>query len=121
MARSPLGSAPVSEEPELLAVRRSKLEALRAEGIDPFPHDFDGVAPIADVRAAHPALEPGAETDAQVRVAGRIAARRGKGKAAFLDIVDRSGRIQLLARINEIGEDHYRRLVDQLDLGDVIG
>jgi lysyl-tRNA synthetase, class II len=41
---------------ELLAARRAKLEALRAAGIDPFPHTFEGVEPVADVRAAHEAL-----------------------------------------------------------------
>ena len=38
--------------------RRAKLERLREQGIDPFPHEFDGVAPIADVHAAHDDLEP---------------------------------------------------------------
>ena len=59
--------------------------------------------PIAEVRAAHAELEAGAETDAQYRVAGRIAARRGQGKAAFVDLVDRSGRIQLHARADVLG------------------
>jgi lysyl-tRNA synthetase, class II len=107
-------------EAELLAVRRRKLEALREEGIDPFPHSFDGVQPIAAVRAPHEGLEPGAETDARVRVAGRIAAKRGQGKAAFLDLVDRSGRIQLLARVNALGEEAFERLLS-LDLGDLVG
>ena len=72
-------------------------------GIDPFPHEFDGVEPIAAVRAAHAGLEPGEETDARHRVAGRLAARRGQGKMAFLDLVDRSGRIQLQARVDVLG------------------
>ena len=82
-------------EPELLAARRRKLDALREAGIDPFPHAYPGVRSIADVKAPHEGLEPGEETDARVRVAGRLAARRGQGKMAFLDLVDRSGRIQL--------------------------
>ena len=101
--------------------RRTKLERLRAEGIDPFPHDFDGVVPIAHVREAHEdTLEPGEETDATYRVAGRLAARRGHGGAAFLDLVDRSGRIQLHARKDALGEESFDRLVS-LDLGDLIG
>jgi lysyl-tRNA synthetase, class II len=100
--------------------RRTKLERLRSEGIDPFPHDFDGVVPIATVRAAHEALEPGEETSAAYRVAGRLAARRGHGGAAFLDLVDRSGRIQLHARRDSLGEESFDRLVS-LDLGDLIG
>jgi lysyl-tRNA synthetase, class II len=47
---------------ELLAVRREKLERLRADGIEPFPHEYPGVEPIAAVRAAHADLEAGQET-----------------------------------------------------------
>jgi lysyl-tRNA synthetase class 2 len=108
------------ELPELLAARRRKLERLRAEGIDPFPHAFEGVVPIADVRGAHEELEAGAETDARYRLAGRIAARRGQGKAAFIDLVDRSGRLQLHARLDVLGEERFERLLS-LDLGDLIG
>ncbi len=100
--------------------RRTKLERLRAEGIDPFPHDFDGVVPIERVRDAHEGLEPGEETAAAYRVAGRLAARRGHGGAAFLDLVDRSGRLQLHARRDALGEESFDRLVS-LDLGDLIG
>src|SRR5262249_26972513 len=90
---------------DLLATRREKLGALRAAGIEPFPHEFGGVEPIADVRAAHAELAPGEETTVKHRVAGRLAARRGQGKMAFLDLVDRSGRIQLQARIDELGSE----------------
>jgi lysyl-tRNA synthetase class 2 len=107
-------------EADILAARRRKLEELRAAGVDPFPHAFEGVVPIAEARAGHEGLEPGEETDARVRVAGRVAARRGQGKAAFLDLVDRSGRIQLLGRLNALGEEAFERLT-ALDLGDVIG
>ena len=105
---------------ELLAARRRKLESLRRAGIDPFPHEFDGVEPIAAVRAAHSGLEVGEETSSRHRVAGRLATRRGQGKMAFLDLVDRSGRIQLQARVDELGPDGMDRLLG-LDLGDLIG
>jgi lysyl-tRNA synthetase class 2 len=106
--------------PELLAARRRKLESLREQGIDPFPHDFDGVSPAEEIRAAFADLKAGAETDVRVRVAGRLAARRTKGKAAFLDLVDRSGRMQLHARVDVMGRETYDRLLE-LDLGDLIG
>ncbi len=106
--------------PELLAARRAKLERLRAAGVDPFPHDFDGVEPVAAVLAEHAGLAAGEETEAAHRVAGRIAARRDAGKAAFLDLVDRSGRIQLHARVDELGEEGFERLVS-LDIGDLVG
>jgi lysyl-tRNA synthetase class 2 len=104
----------------VFADRRRKLQALRDAGVDPFPHQFEGVEPIASVRAAHPSLEPGEESGGRHRVAGRIAARRGQGRMAFLDLVDRSGRIQLQARVDELGREGMERLLE-LDLGDVIG
>ena len=106
---------------ELLAVRRAKLDRLRADGIDPFPHEFAGVEPVARVLAAHEALQPGEETTVAHRVAGRLAARRGQGKMAFLDLVDRSGRLQLQARQDVLGEQLHERLLTQVDLGDIIG
>jgi lysyl-tRNA synthetase class 2 len=114
----------VGEEPhephDVFAARRQKLDALRAEGVEPFPHEFDGVEPIAAVRLAHAGLAPGDETESRHRVAGRLAARRGQGKMAFLDLVDRSGRIQLQARVDELVADGMSRLLS-LDLGDVVG
>jgi len=106
---------------ELLAVRRAKLDRLRADGIDPFPHAFPRVEPIAGVLAAHDALEAGEETEVTHRVAGRLAARRGQGKMAFLDLVDRSGRLQLMARQNALGPEAWERLTSHVDLGDIIG
>src|SRR3954470_21261362 len=106
---------------ELLAVRRAKLDKLRADGIDPFPPEFDGVEPIAGVIAAHAGLADGEETDVRHRVAGRLAARRGQGKMAFLDLADRSARLQLQARVDLLGEAAHERLLTQVDLGDILG
>ncbi|HEU4975827.1 MAG TPA: lysine--tRNA ligase [Baekduia sp.] len=114
-------SAQRESEPELLAVRRAKLDRLRADGIDPFPHAFPGVTPVAEVKAAHEGLEAGAETDATYRVAGRLWARRGQGKMAFLDLVDRSGRLQLQARVDVLGPERMERLLEAIDLGDLLG
>jgi lysyl-tRNA synthetase class 2 len=105
---------------ELLAARRAKLERLRADGIEPFAYEFPGVVPTAAVLAAHGELAAGEETSTSHRVAGRLAARRDSGRAAFLDLVDRSGRLQLHARIDELGEERFERLLS-LDLGDLVG
>ncbi len=113
----------MGEEPsssDVFAVRREKLEALRSAGIDPFPHEFSGVEPVAAVRRRHESLSAGEETSASHRVAGRLAARRGQGGMAFLDLVDRSGRIQLQARVDELGAAGMEQLLG-LDLGDLIG
>jgi lysyl-tRNA synthetase class 2 len=104
----------------VIAERREKLARLRDSGIEPFPHSFEGRTEISAVRAEHEGLGAGEETEARYRVAGRIAARRGHGKAAFLDLVDGSGRIQLHAREDILGEESFETLVG-LDLGDIIG
>jgi len=111
------------EQPELSDVlrdRREKLERLRAAGIDPFPHGFEEREEIGEVRAAHEGLAAGVETDSRHRVAGRIVARRGHGKAAFLDLRDGSGQIQIHATADKLGADAFELLVD-LDLGDFVG
>jgi lysyl-tRNA synthetase class 2 len=105
---------------QVLEDRREKLERIRAAGIEPFPHEFSGREEIAEVRAAHQGLAAGAETDSRHRVAGRIVARRGHGKACFLDVRDGSGQIQLHARKDVLGDEAYELLVD-LDLGDIVG
>jgi len=105
---------------DVLRDRRQKLERLREAGIDPFPHEFAEREEIAEVRAAHEGLAAGIETDSRHRVAGRIVARRGHGKAAFLDLRDGSGQIQLHATADKLGTDAFELLVD-LDLGDFVG
>src|SRR3954452_8753902 len=118
-------SEPTPEQPEqelsqVLQDRREKLERIREAGIEPFPHEFAGREEIAEVRAAHEGLAPGVETESRHRVAGRIVARRGHGKACFLDLRDGSGQIQLHARSDVLGDEAYELLVD-LDLGDIVG
>jgi lysyl-tRNA synthetase class 2 len=110
----------MSEDSELLAVRRAKLERLRAEGIDPFPHEFAGVGPISAIHAAHADLADGTDTEDRYRVAGRLHARRGQGRMAFLDLDDRSGRVQLQAKADVLGPERMERLLE-LDLGDIVG
>jgi lysyl-tRNA synthetase, class II len=100
--------------------RRAKLERLREQGIDPFPHEFDGVAHVEEVHKGYDGLEAGEETDATYRLAGRMTARRGHGGAAFLDLVDRSGKIQLHAKRDVLGEESFD-LLTSLDIGDLIG
>src|SRR5436305_2665236 len=105
---------------QVLEDRREELERIREAGIEPFPHGFSGREEIGEVRVAHEGLAPGVETESRHRVAGRIVARRGHGKACFLDIRDGSGQIQLHARQDLLGQEAYAVLVE-LDLGDIIG
>ena len=108
------------ERSDLLADRRAKLERLREAGIEPFPHGFPDRTEIAAVRESHEELEPGEETDHRYRVAGRLIARRGHGKASFLDLRDGTGQLQIQARVDELGDDAYEGLLS-LDIGDIVG
>jgi lysyl-tRNA synthetase, class II len=80
----------------------------------PLPKRFPNRYEVATVRAEADSLEPDAEAGGTRRLAGRVMARRDMGKLMFLDLVDRSGRIQLLVRPDELGG------VD-VDLGDIVG
>jgi lysyl-tRNA synthetase, class II len=104
---------------DLLAERRAKLERLRDAGVEPFPHAFPGRTEIAVIREAHDGIEAGAETDDRYRIAGRLSARRGHGKASFLDLRDGTGQIQVQARLDELGETYEGLL--SLDIGDIVG
>jgi lysyl-tRNA synthetase class 2 len=115
-----VGEEPSSSSSDVFADRRRKLDALRDAGVDPFPHAYPGVEPIAAVREQHGSLQAGEETSVSHRVAGRLAGRRGQGKMAFLDLVDRSGRIQLQARVDELGAEGMELLLS-FDLGDLVG
>jgi lysyl-tRNA synthetase class 2 len=105
--------------PELIAERRAKGERLR-DTPGAFPYAFPDVEPIAEVLGAYEHLQAGEETEQRHRVAGRLTARRGSGGAAFLDLVDRGGKIQLHARRDVLGEEAFERLTS-LDIGDLIG
>src|SRR3954454_9212598 len=101
--------------------RRAKLQRLQSAGIDPFPHAFPGVVPIDQIREAHDGIEAGEELpDATYRIAGRLTQRRGMGGATFIDLVDRSGRIQLHAKRDDLGDESFDTLTS-LDLGDMLG
>ena len=88
--------------------------------LDHLPHRFAERTEIAEVRAAHGELEAGAASGARYRLAGRVMGRRLMGKAAFLDLEDRSGRLQLLASADGIGEELFAA-VNDTQLGDIVG
>ncbi len=100
--------------------RRLKLDGFRASGVDPYPHDFPDRTEISAVRTQHDSLEAGAETDEVCRIAGRLTARREMGKQAFLDLRDGTGKLQVQARVDELGQEEFDSIVS-LDLGDILG
>ncbi|HEX5527600.1 MAG TPA: lysine--tRNA ligase [Solirubrobacterales bacterium] len=102
--------------------RRAKVERLRAEGVDPYPHSFPDRDHVADIEAAHDPAELGEGEHEQFtyRVMGRITGKRGHGKTAFLDVRDVTGTIQAYARRDILGEEDFERIED-LDIGDLVG
>lgn len=98
---------------DLLAVRRQKLDALRAKGVRPFGGRFPTDGSISEVRNAF-------AEGKTVRAAGRITAHRDMGKSRFLDLSDITGRMQLFLHAKEIGEDAFSTF-QQLDIGDWMG
>ena len=99
--------------------RLAKLEWLRAQGIDPYPHRVERTHTIAQAVAAYQAAQE--DGVVQVAVAGRLKSLRLMGKVSFAHIEDGTGRVQLLFRINEVGPQSYAVLKKGLDLGDFIG
>ncbi len=99
-----------------MQIRREKLAALQAEGRDPFVQTkFDWNADSAAIKADYEAFE-----GKTVRVAGRLMSKRGQGKVMFCDLQDRTGRIQIFVKIDEMGEEEYNRFKKN-DIGDIIG
>lgn len=104
------------EMSELLKIRRDKLSALQAEGKDPFQvTKFDATHHAAEIVEGFDELE-----NKDVSVAGRLMSWRDMGKASFMDLRDKSGRIQLYLKIDEIGEEAYNDL-KKWDIGDIVG
>ncbi|MFH1609017.1 MAG: lysine--tRNA ligase [Candidatus Bipolaricaulota bacterium] len=111
---------PVAEA-DLLASRREKLSRLRAQGIEPYPYAYSRTHTGEEVRAAFGKLPPNQRAGARVSLAGRLTSLRRMGRAAFADLLDRSGRIQLYASTNTLGTEAYERFASDLDLGDIVG
>ncbi len=110
----------MEELSELLLQRRRKVDALWEAGINPYPNDFRPQHTSADVVAAFGHCETIEEGAATFVVAGRIIARRSFGKAAFIQLQDRKGRIQLYVRKDTIGAESYETF-ESFDIGDIIG
>jgi lysyl-tRNA synthetase class 2 len=107
---------------KLMADRRTKLEALRDRGIDPYPARFRVETSVSDIREAFDALttQELESRGATARLGGRLLAMRRQGKVIFADISDGQSRLQLFLRKNDLDEATWE-VVNLLDLGDFIG
>ncbi len=111
-------NAPASQQElsDILRIRREKLAALQEEGRDPFQETKFPVSHHAqEIKDHFDQLE-----NAPVTVAGRLMSKRGMGKVSFCDLQDKSGRIQLYARKDEMDAEAYDRF-KKYDIGDIVG
>jgi len=102
-------------EKELIEYRRSKLEALRKAGIDPYPAKSKRTKTAAEVRADKELVD----SDTLVVAAGRLTAKRGHGKLIFADLTDESGKIQLVFKSDILSVDQFVML-DNVEVGDFV-
>lgn len=102
----------------LIEQRKAKLAALREKGLDPFQNKFTPNEPCHVAREKYRLGEY--QEGQEVALAGRITAHREFGKSQFIDIRDQSGRIQVYAQKNVLGEDQWH-IFTHLDLADFIG
>ena len=107
---------------ELLQVRRDKLKAFEDMGVAPFGHRYEVSHTSAQVKDSFDELdfEVNGENAPTVTVAGRLMAVRGHGKAAFAELMDLAGKIQIYFRKDVLGDDKYAQF-KLLDIGDIIG
>lgn len=107
---------------ELLQQRRAKLDTFRAAGVNPFANDFRVTHTTAAVVEAHAADDKAKLEDCELeyRIAGRIMARRDFGKAAFLQLQDGGGRLQVYVAKNQVGDEAFEQF-KKFDIGDIVG
>ncbi|SHK37353.1 lysyl-tRNA synthetase, class II [Anaerobranca californiensis DSM 14826] len=100
---------------ELQKIRREKLEKLYEQGIEPYGDKYEPTHKTSEILEGFENLE-----GQEVKIAGRVMAKRGHGKAGFLNIKDFNGQIQVYGRKDVLGENNYQ-LFESLDVGDIIG
>ena len=105
------GSAePAESLADIRTQRLAKLDRLRAQGQTPYPYRFDRDRDLAGLRAEFGRLEPGEETEVEVRVAGRVMLKREQGRLTFVTLRDRDGEVQLFVSPGGAGQGGLRRL-----------
>ena len=117
---SPSAESTAGTAAQLEKARRDKFDRLVALGIDPWGKRFGDVMPIADVRARGEGIDKAADDGPTVRVAGRIMLLRSAGSLVFIDLHDRTGRLQLMLGKKQVGPEVWK-VIDCLDLGDIVG
>ena len=106
--------------PEQVQVRRAKLAALRARGVDPYPVAVPRSATLAEVRERFPDLPPDSSTGERVSVAGRVLLKRDGGRLCFATLRDGSGDLQVMLSLDRVGEQALESWKAEVALGDQV-
>ncbi|WP_255600619.1 lysine--tRNA ligase [Blastococcus sp. LR1] len=101
-----------------MRVRRAKLDRLREAGTDPYPVSVPRTTSLADVRAAHPELEPDTMTGERVGITGRVIFSRNTGKLAFATLREGDAELQVMLSRDRVGEEALAAWKADVDLGD---
>lgn len=119
MAKHIQSSATGEDINEMMQIRRDKMKTFADMGIPPFGHRYEVTHHAEDIREHFDELE-GEQDGPLVRLAGRLMAKRGHGKASFAELMDLSGKMQLYFKIDVLGAEKYD-IYKMLDIGDIIG
>ncbi|MEA1939089.1 MAG: lysine--tRNA ligase [Candidatus Caldatribacteriota bacterium] len=105
---------------EMISMKWKEIEDLKKEGIDPFGQKFIRTHKTGEIIQKYKNLEIGECGKEKVIIAGRMMSLRGHGKAAFADIEDIDGRIQVYIKSNKVGQEAFN-LFRKIDVGDILG
>lgn len=110
-----------NQDNPIRAEKRRKLNELREKGFDPYPHNYERTGIVSEIKAQHESIETGGKNeDAVFKIAGRLMTKRPMGKAAFFNVQDQSGNMQVYLRKEELPEKDQAAF-DLIDIGDIVG
>lgn len=112
---------PESSPEAIVALKTGQVRALRGRGVEPYPHRFLKKDAVDAINRLGGALEKEQRSGREVTTAGRVMQLRLQGKAAFLDLQDGSGKAQVYARVDALGEQAFGLLKEFVHIGDFVG
>ncbi|MDR2860488.1 MAG: lysine--tRNA ligase [Elusimicrobiota bacterium] len=105
---------------QLILQRKQKAKDLVQKGINPYPPKYQIDKNISKIQEEFSFLNQGEQKDTLIKAAGRVMTYRNMGKAAFIDIRDGSGKIQIYVRADSLGDESYKLFKSMVDLSDII-
>ena len=117
MAEETLNKLVAEDDP--VQVRKNKRQAMIDAGENPYGHAFSPSNHVGELLEKYAGLEDGELTEDEVSIAGRLMAKRGQGKVAFMEVMDSTAKMQIFCRINNLGDEQFAKM-EELDVGDWI-